>query len=291
MSSHPRAARAAFRRTRGRLARTVSVRALSRAGRRALLAILAAPLAIRLLVGAAVLLAVWSAVNGMYQVIRKPTEVFFPVSGALAKTPAETWRRYGPLFREHSTAVITPELLAALAQVEGGGNPLARTYWRWRLTWHPFELYRPASSAVGMYQITDATFQEATRYCIHDHVAVADGPWHDARSCWFNGLYTRVVPSHAVELTAAFLDRRVASTMERQPIATATLQQKQDLAAVIHLCGAGSGDAYARRGFRLTPGQRCGAHDVSRFLGHVNAMKRHFARLAATESGPGPSRR
>jgi hypothetical protein len=54
------------------------------------------------------------------------------VSGALTKTPSETWRQYGPLFREHSTAVITPELLAALAQVEGVGNPVARTYWRWR---------------------------------------------------------------------------------------------------------------------------------------------------------------
>jgi len=38
--------------------------------------------------------------------------------------------QYGPLFRRHSTVVITPELLAALAQVEGAGNPVARTYWR-----------------------------------------------------------------------------------------------------------------------------------------------------------------
>ncbi len=242
---------------------------------------LAAPLAIRILAGAVIILAVWAAVNWMYQVIRKPTELFFPVSGALAKTPPETWRQYGPLFREHSTAVITPELLAALAQVEGGGNPVARTYWRWRVTWNPFELYRPASSAVGMYQITDATFREAKRYCIHDHLVVEDGPWHDLRSCWFNSVYTRVVPSHAVELTAALLDRRVAQTMERRQIIIATLQQKQDLAAVIHLCGAGPGDAYARRGFRLTAVQRCGDHDVSRYLTRVNAMKRQFVRLAS----------
>ncbi|HEV8642188.1 MAG TPA: transglycosylase SLT domain-containing protein [Methylomirabilota bacterium] len=245
---------------------------------------LAAPLAIRILVGAVAILAVWWAVNWMYQVIRKPTELFFPVSGALAKTPPETWRRYGPLFREHSTSVITPELLAALAQVEGGGNPVARTYWRWRLTWNPFEVYQPASSAVGMYQITDATFREAKRYCIHSHVVVEDGPWHDVSSCWFNSLYTRVVPRHAVELTAALLDRSVANTMGRQRIATATLQQKQDLAAVIHLCGAGPGDAYARRGFRLTAGQRCGDHAVSGYLAQVNAMKRQFVRLAAAGS-------
>ena len=60
-----------------------------------------------------------------------------------------------------------------------------------------------------MYQITDGTFERAKRYCIHDHVVVDDGPWHAWRSCWLNGLYFRVVPSHAVELTSAFLDRAV----------------------------------------------------------------------------------
>jgi len=70
-----------------------------------------------------------------------------------------------------------------------------------------------------------------------------------------NWLYARVVPSHAVELTSALLDRSVATMMARHRIGAATLQQKQDLAAVIHLCGAGPGDAYARRGFRLTARQ------------------------------------
>jgi hypothetical protein len=236
---------------------------------------------VQLGLGAVVLIALWFAANGLVQVVRKPTELFFPVSAALTKTPLETWRQYAPLFREHSTAVITPDLLAALAQVEGAGNPMARTYWRWRLTWNPLGLYQPASSAVGMYQMTDATFREAKRYCIHDHVAVEQGPWHDARSCWFNSLYTRVVPSHAVELTAAHLDRGVARALERQQITAATLRQKQDLAAVIHLCGAGRADAYARRGFRLTPGQRCGDHDVGRYLAHVDAARRLFVGLHA----------
>lgn len=140
-----------------------------------------------------------------------------------------------------------------------------------------------AWSAVNwVYQITDATFREAKRYCIHGHAVVEDGPWHDVRSCWFNSLYSRVVPSHAIELTAALLDRGVASALERQRIAAATLQQKQDLAAVIHLCGAGAGDAYAARGFRLTARQRCGDHDVRDYLVKVNAMKQQFAWLAAT---------
>ena len=278
---HSNATRINSRRSRRRRFHIASIWPRARSRRRALRALRAAPLTVRLVVGAVVVLAVWSAANWVYQVIRKPTELFFPVSGALSKTPSETWRQYEPLFRQHSTAAITPDLLAALAEVEGAGNPVARTYWRWHVTRNPFELYRPASSAVGMYQITDATFREAKRYCIHDHAVVEDGPWHDLRSCWFNSLYTRVVPSHAIELTSALLDRRVASTLERQRIATATLQQKQDLAAVIHLCGAGAGDAYAKRGFRLTAWQQCGDHDVRGYLERVNAMKRVFARIAA----------
>ena len=235
---------------------------------------LAAPLLVRLVILAAVAVVLWSAVNWTYHVIRKPTELFFPVSGTLAKAPPETWRQYAPLFRRHSTATITPELLAALAQVEGAGDPVARTYWRWQVAWHPFEVYRPASSAVGMYQITDGTFREARRYCVRDHVVRED-------ECWLRGFYTRVIPSHAVELTAALLDRQVARTLERRRIVTATPRQKQDLAALIHLCGEGTGDGYARRGFRVGPGQRCGDHDPVRYLAQVNAMKRQFARLAA----------
>jgi len=200
------------------------------------------------IIGSAILLAaLWASVNWIVQAARKPTEMFFPVSGSLAKTPAVTWREYGPLFVKHSTAVITPELLAALAQVEGSGNPVARTYWRWRFSWNPFEVYRPASSAVGMFQITDGTFAEARHYCIHDHVVVEDGRWDNPRSCWFNALYNRVVPSDAVEMTAALLDRTVARTLESNHAASASLQQRQNLAAVIHLCGGGVGNVYVRR--------------------------------------------
>jgi hypothetical protein len=246
-----------------------------------------APTGVRIVAATVLLVAAWAGVNWIVQAARKPTEVFFPVSRSLAKTPTETWRRYGPLFDEHSTAVIRPELLAALAQVEGSGNPVARTYWRWRFSWNPFELYRPASSAVGMFQITDGTFAEARRYCIHNHRVVEDGPWNDLQSCWFNALYTRVVPGDAVELTAALLDRTVTRTLESNRIAAASLQQRQDLATVIHLCGAGVGNAYARSGFRLRRDQRCGDHDVHRYLAQINLLKRQFARLAA--SGPPPA--
>ena len=224
------------------------------------------------------------AVNWSYQVIRKPSELFFPISGQFYKGPAETWRAYGRLFERHSTAVMTPDLLAALAQVEGSGNPIVRTYWRWRLHSDPFEMYRPASSAVGMYQITDGTFEESRRYCVHDHVVVEDGAWNEWRSCWFNWLYTRTVPSHAVELTSAYLDRRVATIVARHRATKLSLRQKHQLATLIHLCGAGAGNRFAARGFRLTPSQRCGDHSAQSYITKVERMKRVFVGLAARDA-------
>ncbi len=242
-----------------------------------------------MLISAALVLVAALSLNWIYQVIRKPSELFFPVSATLYKSPAETWRQYAPIFRKHATSVMTPDLLAAMAQVEGSGNPLVRTYWRW--SWHttqPSDVYRPASSAVGMYQITDGTFAEARRYCIHDHAVAQDGPWNDWQSCWFNSLYFRVVPSHAVELTSAYLDRSVAIILERRRLLSASLPEKQQLAAVIHLCGAGAGDGFARRGFHLLDGQRCGDHEVHAYLARVSSMKTVFDRLAAGSSDERP---
>ena len=223
------------------------------------------------------------AANGVYQLARKPTELFFPVSGALYKTPAETWRDYAPLFRRYSTASIAPELLAALAQVEGSGNPLVRTYWRWSWARKPLDVYRPASSAVGMYQMTDGTFQAARHYCIHHHVLRREGPWNDPGSCWFTGLYLRVLPGDAVELTAAYLDLEVAAILPQRR-ARAAPAEIRHVAAVVHLCGAGAAEVYVRRGLRFSEGERCGDHDPRAYLARVDAMYAVFARLAAADT-------
>jgi hypothetical protein len=92
--------------------------------------------------------------------------------------------------------------------------------------------------------------------------------------------YTRVVPSHAIELTAVFLDRNVTAILAHWPNMNATPEQKQELATIIHPCGAGSAKAFVRRGFSLIAGERCGDHDVATYLAQVNAMKREFLRFA-----------
>jgi hypothetical protein len=114
-------------------------------------------------------------------------------------------------------------------------------------------------------------------------VVVEAGPWTEWRTCWFTGLYFRVVPTHAVEMTSAYLDRGVADALRRHTIRSATLRQKQNLATLMHLCGVGAGNLYARRHFRLAPGQRCGDHSAAGYLSKVESMKRVFARLAKEE--------
>jgi hypothetical protein len=220
------------------------------------------------------------ALNWIYQVVRKPGEIFAPVSASFAKSPDSTWQNYGSLFEKHSTKIISPEFLAGLAQVEGSGNPVASTYWRWQWSWNLFEIYRPASSAVGMFQITDGTFAEARKYCIRDHQIVAEGPWYDVRACWFNRFYSRNLPSHSIELTAAYLHRSVLQALSAQRNAKSTLDQQQKLASVIHLCGARRGETFVMRGFKVAPGERCGSHSLSRYLTKVDLMKKQFLRLS-----------
>ncbi len=89
-----------------------------------------------------------------------------------------------------------------------------------------------------------------------------------------------------MELTAAYLDRSVTITLERHHLKFATLERKQDLAALIHLCGAGAGDAYVRRGQRLAEGERCGDHDARDYVARVNGMKRVFESIERTTEGP-----
>jgi hypothetical protein len=222
-----------------------------------------------------------AVVNLAYQVIRKPTELLGLVAPSARKTPEATWSEYGPLLRQYSTDLIRPELLAALVQVESAGDPLARTYWRWRWSWNPAEIYAPASTAVGILQITDGTFAEARRYCIHDHAVARDGPWYDPRTCWFNALYFRTIPSHAIEMTSARLHQVVVDTLAEQRLPGATLEEKQRLAAVVHLCGHERGAAFAGRGFRVLPGERCGDHDLREYLKRVQDLREAFARMDA----------
>jgi hypothetical protein len=239
-----------------------------------------APLALRLVALGLVALAVLVALNVAYQVARKPTELLGLVFRPAPLTSDETWARYGSAFRANSTDLVRPELLAALAHAESQGDPLARTAWQWRWTGNPFAFYAPASSAVGLFQMTDAAFAEGRQLCVHDHRVAHAGAWHDLHACWFPALYFRTVPTHAIEMTAARLHEHLVQTLGAERAARIGARSRERLAAVIHLCGPARGAAFARAGFRVLPGEACGAHDLGAYLARVERNTLIFERLA-----------
>jgi hypothetical protein len=111
------------------------------------------------------------ALNWIYQVIRKPGELFAPISASLSKSPETTWESYGSLFEKHSTNIISPEFLAALAQLEGtaipsltptgagsGHGTLSKFIVRLQVRWACFKSrmersLRPESSASGIIRL------------------------------------------------------------------------------------------------------------------------------------------
>jgi hypothetical protein len=242
--------------------------------------VLLAPIALRLAVLGFLVLVVLAALNLAYQVARKPTELLGLVVAPAPVTPRETWTRYDSAFRAHATDLVRPELLAALAHAESQGDPLARAPWRWRWTWNPFALYAPASSAVGLFQMTDAAFEEGRRLCVHDHRVARAGPWHDLSGCWFTALYSRTVPAHAIEMTAARLHEHLLRTLGPARAGGLRLVPRERLAAVIHLCGPARGAAFVRRGFRTAGRERCGTHDLGAYLARVDRLTLTFERLA-----------
>jgi hypothetical protein len=76
------------------------------------------------------------------------------------------------------------------------------------------------------------------------------------------------------------LDRNVAAILAHRSKDKASPQHKQELAAIINLCGAGTAKVFASRGFRMIAGEWCGDHDVATYLAQISAMKREFLRLA-----------
>jgi hypothetical protein len=91
------------------------------------------------------------------------------------------------------------------------------------------------------------------------------------------------LPSHAIELTAVYLDRNLESIFAGRPTAKPSAEHKRELALMVHLCGAGAAKSFAQREFRLAVGERCGDHDVANYLARVKAVEREFLRLAESQ--------
>lgn len=227
-----------------------------------------------MLVYALCFLALLPVVNWAYHFVRNPSQVLSPLQGSLSKTPSSTWQNYGNDFEANSTDVITPEFLAALAQSESSGNPVAQPYWRWDFSSNPFEIYAPASSASGMFQLTEGTFQEAKNFCIHNGKVAKSGPWYEPNSCWFTWLYSRLSSSDSIEMVSA----RLHHLVEKIGISGGNAS-KREVAAVVHLCGYAKAQQFAKRGLKSV--SRCGDHQVGAYLKRIRRFEKTFTALRA----------
>ena len=199
------------------------------------------------------------AANFFVQVAAKPTEVLRFAHFGSEKSPAETWADYGPNFRRYAAPPITADFLAALAQIESSGNPYAQPPWVLRATLHPWRIFAPASSAVGLLQITNGNLEQAR---------LLSGP---------RSSYSRLSPADSIAMTAAFLQHWVAREAPRK---TST-PRRQQLAAVIHLCGPEKGPVFVRSGFRLDRMGDCGSQAVGSYVRRVMKYRQDFSRLDA----------
>lgn len=219
--------------------------------------------------------------NFAVQLIRKPAEVVGLFAKGSYKTSYQTWEAYEVLFKKHSTHIMTPQYLCAMAQVESGGNPLITPKWKWRWTSNIMQLYAPASSSVGLLQYTDATFKEAKQFCIHDHKVALAGPLSDFDSCWFNFLYTRLSPSDSIEMTSARLHYHIEQIMNQYGYTELSIKEQQKLGAVIHLCGLNNAKKFAERNFNFNAIPKCGDHDPAVYYGRIEIIMNSLLRMKA----------
>lgn len=213
-------------------------------------------------------------VNWGMQVYRKPSEILSRIFAGSTRTPKQTWKDYGDEFKEKATPILTADFLAALAQAETGGSALAPTFWRFRWTTDLTKAYAPASSAAGLFQLTDATYAEAKSFCIRGGQVFKQ--FADEGPCWKNFYYSRLVPSHAIEMTAARLHYHVEDLQRTFGRRQATLEQLQSLAAVIHLCGVGRGEQLIRANFDLDQISNCGSHSPKAYYRKIRSLQSMF---------------
>ena len=219
---------------------------------------------------AAAAAAAFFALNFVVQIASKPSELLRFAGLGTTRAPLDTWNQYGEQFQKHATPIATADFLAAIAQVESSGDALAQPAWTWRWSTRLFGLYAPASSAVGLMQMTDGNFAQARRLCVKQGRVVRD--------CALSALNSRLVAGHAIEMTSAFLQLSVEKTLARAPAPKAGLREKQKLAAVIHLCGPEKGPALVKAKFKPEALGRCGAHPVGPYVRRVMEQRRSFAR-------------
>lgn len=223
----------------------------------------------------------FAGINWVYQVVNNPIILLHSFFAGDFKSSKSTWKAYHHLFKEHSTPMMTAPFLGALAQVESAGNPVITPRWKWRFTTNLFKIYAPASTSAGLYQYTKPTFKDAKRFCIHNHRVALRGSVFRLSGCWFNGLYSRLWPSHAIEMTSARLHYYVERILKKRGQRNVSLLKKQKLAAIIHLCGVRRGEVFAQADFQFRATPKCGSHNTSAYFRRIEQVMKRYSKNAS----------
>jgi hypothetical protein len=237
----------------------------------------------RVVIRTLIVVGLFFALNFLVQIGRKPAEALGMLGLGKSRSVAETWRVFSRDFQRHATEITAPTFLAAMAQVESSGNPLATPKWRFRWSGSFWRWFAPESTSVGLFQLTDGGFERAKKFCIQKGQVVRAGPWHDWHSCWFNWAYLRISASDSIEMTSAYLHHEVTTSLAGRKT---SLANQRRLAAVIHLCGPGKARTFIRSGFDLAAAGHCGRHNVRRY---VETIERHDRQLRSANAVPPPS--
>lgn len=185
------------------------------------------------------------------------------------KSPSETWKSYGDIFEAAAVGRVNAPLLAAIAQAESQGNPLAAPEWRWQFSTDLAELYAPASSAFGIMQISRGTFDLILKTC-----------GKSGEPCPNPDLATRMRVRDSVNLVSGFLQRSMADVLSEKALARISDENLVRLASVIHLCGPEVGKRLVRMGFRINSLPRCGSHWPGVYASRVSELKNSFEILS-----------
>lgn len=207
--------------------------------------------------------------NLVFQIYQNPIHIFSFVSRPFSKTPQQTWKQYGEVFQELGDSHLTPELLAAIAQVESNGNPLAAPAWKVEATTDLAQIFAPASSAFGLMQITKGTFESMR--------IIAKSEGHPTP------IMTRLSARDQIQLSVLHLRRNIQEILGQKGWEKLDRKRTTSLASVIHLCGPEIGRRLTKSGFRAERLPRCGSHWPQVYIQRVWELRQTFEKMTAAD--------
>ncbi len=203
--------------------------------------------------------------NVLYQIYKKPTDLVSIIYPGSSTSIFGTWSYFQDSFNSHSTKLVSAKTLASIAQVESSGRFAASPEWQWKLSRGVGNIFAPASSAIGLMQITKGHKNSVSKFCktqkAKEHVC-------KNRSWWL-----RLIPGHSIHLAAVYIDKTIHSII-RQQKKTISKVNLIKLAAITHLCGEGKAKLYARSNFKFSNFRKCGTHSAINYVNNVVRMSK-----------------